>query len=497
MTATQERKLRIIVAKPGLDGHDRGAKIIARALRDAGIEVIYTGLHQTPEMIAAAALQEDVDAVGLSIMSGAHMTLFPAVIESLRARGASEVVVFGGGIIPRGRRGQAEGAGRGRGVPPWHPHPDRHRLDQGPREGARRSLRRGRLGAVPWGRYRANRSQEAQEAWPGPSVAPPPEGRGRMARRITVYEVGPRDGLQNEARFVPTEGKLRLLRLLADAGLPAIEATSFVSPRWIPALADAAEVVAQAPAREGLVYVALVPNEVGLERLLEARGRGLPGEAVARFDAAVVVSASESHNRKNLNRPVEETLAGLARLVPAALKGGLRVRGYVSTAFGCPYEGEVEPAQVEAIALRLLDLGCHQISLGDTIGVATPGRVGELVRRLLARAPPEALALHLHDTRGTALANVLAGLQAGLTTFDAAVGGLGGCPYAPGASGNLATEDLVYMLHGMGYETGVDWPLLVAAGELAQRLVGHPLPGKALQAELARRTLLASAASAP
>ncbi len=312
-----------------------------------------------------------------------------------------------------------------------------------------------------------------------------------MAQRITVYEVGPRDGLQNEARVVATEDKLRLLRLLADAGLSRIEATSFVSPRWIPALADAAEVVAQLPARAGLAYVVLVPNAKGLERLGQALDAA--GPARAEVDAAVFMSASETHNRKNINKSREETYAAFAEVIPPALARGLRVRGYVSTAWGCPYEGAVAPDEVVKVAEKLLGLGCYQVSLGDTIGVGTPNQTRRLLDLLLARARPEQLALHMHDTRGTALANVLVGLEAGLITFDASVGGLGGCPYAPGASGNLATEDLVYLLHGMGYETGIDWPLLIAAGELAQKLVGHRLPGKALQAELGARTVLAGA----
>jgi hydroxymethylglutaryl-CoA lyase len=312
-----------------------------------------------------------------------------------------------------------------------------------------------------------------------------------MAQRVTVYEVGPRDGLQNEARVVPTEDKLRLLRLLADAGLSRIEATSFVSPRWIPALADAAEVVAKLPARAGLAYVVLVPNAKGLERLGQALDAA--GPARAEVDAAVFMSASETHNRKNINKSREETYAAFAEVIPPALARGLRVRGYVSTAWGCPYEGAVAPDEVVKVAEKLLGLGCYQVSLGDTIGVGTPNQTRRLLDLLLARARPDQLALHMHDTRGTALANVLVGLEAGLTTFDASVGGLGGCPYAPGASGNLATEDLVYLLHGMGYETGIDWPLLIAAGELAQKLVGHRLPGKALQAELGSRTVLAGA----
>ena len=308
-----------------------------------------------------------------------------------------------------------------------------------------------------------------------------------MASRITVYEVGPRDGLQNEARQVPTAGKLELLAALAGAGLSRIEATSFVSPRWIPQLADAGEVVAALPGGAGVAYAVLVPNDKGLARLLQAlerRGAGGP-----RVDAAVFLSASESHNRKNVNKGVAETLAAFEAVVGPAREQGLRVRGYVSTAFGCPYEGPVAPARVVAVAEALLALGCEQVSLGDTIGVGTPNQVRRLLELLLGKARPDQLALHMHDTRGTALANVLAGLEGGITTFDSSVGGLGGCPYAPGASGNLATEDLVYMLHGMGHETGIDWSRLVAAGELAEALVGRTLPSKALRAELAARAL--------
>jgi hydroxymethylglutaryl-CoA lyase len=305
-----------------------------------------------------------------------------------------------------------------------------------------------------------------------------------MATRVTVYEVGPRDGLQNEARVVPTEGKLALVAALADAGLTRIEATSFVSPRWIPALADSAELVERLPVRAGVQYLALVPNGKGLERLLAARARATPPPPV---DAAVFLSASETHNQRNVNKSIEETFRAFDEVVGPALAAGLRVRGYVSTAWGCPYEGQVDPQRVAEIAGRLLGLGCYQVSLGDTIGVGTPNQTREILDVLQRRARPGSIALHMHDTRGTALANVLAGLEAGVTTFDASVGGLGGCPYAPGASGNLATEDLVYMLHGMGMETGVDLGRLVAAGEMAQSLVGRPLPGKTLQAELATR----------
>jgi hydroxymethylglutaryl-CoA lyase len=302
---------------------------------------------------------------------------------------------------------------------------------------------------------------------------------------ITVYEVGPRDGLQNEAAAVPTADKLALVRALAEAGLTRIEATSFVSPRWIPQLADADDLVPALPRVPGVSYVVLVPNARGLDRLVEALRRAGPGAPPVA--AAVFMSASESHNRKNLNRTVAESLAELGQVVPAARAHGLAVRGYVSTVFGCPYEGAVDPERAAAVAEALLSFGCEQISLGDTIGVATPALTRRVVARMVRTLPAARLALHMHDTRGTALANVLAGLDLGITTFDASIGGLGGCPYAPGASGNLATEDLVYMLAGMGHDTGVDFEKLIAAGALAQRLVGRRLPGKTLQAELARR----------
>jgi hydroxymethylglutaryl-CoA lyase len=300
---------------------------------------------------------------------------------------------------------------------------------------------------------------------------------------VTVYEVGPRDGLQNEAANVPTEGKLALIRALADAGITRIEATSFVSPRWIPQLADAAEVTAALPPLPGVSYVVLVPNARGLDRLSEALRAG---GGRAPVEAAVFLSASETHNRKNVNKTVEETFREFEALVPAARARGLQVRGYVSTVWGCPYEGPVDPVRAADVVGRLVALGCEQVSLGDTIGVGTPGQTRRILGLLLRELPAERIALHMHDTRGTALANVLAALDMGISTFDASIGGLGGCPYAPGAAGNLATEDLVYMLHGMGYETGIDFGKLIRAGALAERLVGRKLPGKTLQAERAR-----------
>jgi hydroxymethylglutaryl-CoA lyase len=310
---------------------------------------------------------------------------------------------------------------------------------------------------------------------------------------VTVYEVGPRDGLQNEPAILSTADKLRLLDALARAGLPCIEATSFVSPRWIPQLADAEAVAAALPGAPGVTYVALVPNGRGLERLRAARAaRTLPGAPELR--PAVFVSASETHNRRNQNRGVEEALADIDRVVASARAEGLEVRGYVSTVWGCPFEGAVDVGRTVEIVERLRSAGCYQISLGDTIGVGTPGQTRAILDRVLRNVPVEAVALHMHDTHGTALANVLAALDRGIHTFDASIGGLGGCPYAPGAAGNLATEDLVYMLQGMKIETGVDLDRLVEAGLLAEALVGRRLPGRALQAERTRRPQTAQGA---
>lgn len=299
----------------------------------------------------------------------------------------------------------------------------------------------------------------------------------RLPEKVSIYEVGPRDGLQNEDRVVATEDKLRLIEGLADAGLRRIEITSFVSPKWIPPLADAREVASRVAPREGVRYSALVPN-----------ARGLEGATAAGMEEiAVFLSASETHNKKNINKTIDETFAAFEEVIPPALEAGMRVRGYVSTVWGCPYEGEVPVSQSVAIAKRLVEMGCYQISLGDTIGVGTPGQTDRIVDAMAAEIPLEKLALHMHDTRGTALANALVGLAKGITTFDASVGGLGGCPYAPGASGNLATEDLVYMLDGLGVEHGVDLEKLVGVAELAQSLVGRELPGRYFRAQLGER----------
>ncbi|WP_437873627.1 hydroxymethylglutaryl-CoA lyase [Sorangium sp. So ce363] len=290
----------------------------------------------------------------------------------------------------------------------------------------------------------------------------------RVADEVSIYEVSPRDGLQNEAAMIPIEGKRRLIAALVGAGLRRIEITSFVSPKWVPQLADAEELARTLPAEQGVTFSALCPNARGLERAL----------AVGLREIAVFLSASEAHNRANINKSIDDTLSVFSEIVPPAREAGLAVRAYVSTVWGCPYEGDVDPARVVRIAERLIDLGCYQVSLGDTIGVGTPRQTHDIVRRFLDAMPPERFALHLHDTRGTALANILVGLELGVRDFDASVAGVGGCPYAPGAAGNMATEDLVFMLHGMGVRTGVDLDKVIEAGNVAEQVIGRPLPGK-------------------
>jgi hydroxymethylglutaryl-CoA lyase len=295
-----------------------------------------------------------------------------------------------------------------------------------------------------------------------------------LPAKVSVFEVSPRDGLQNEATQISLQDKIRLIQALIDSGLRRIELTSFVSPRWIPQLADAEELVQAIEAPAGVTFSALCPNTKGLERAIE----------VGLHEVAVFLSASETHNLKNTNKSIARSLEVFDELVPHAIQARMRVRGYVSTVWGCPYEGAVDPRRALDLTHHLLGLGCYQVSLGDTIGVGTPLDTARLCELFLETIPQEKLALHLHDTRGTALANALTGLSLGITTFDASVAGLGGCPYAPGAAGNLATEDLVYMLHGMGIETGVDLPALVAAGHVAEKVVGRKLPGKVHQAGL-------------
>jgi hydroxymethylglutaryl-CoA lyase len=296
--------------------------------------------------------------------------------------------------------------------------------------------------------------------------------------RVTITEVGPRDGLQNETTRVSTRDKIAFVDRLSQAALPVIEVSAFVSAAWIPQLADAAEVFAGITRRPGTRYSALVPNLKGLDRAVAA-GVG---------EVAVFAASSETFSRRNINTSIDESLEVYGRVARTALAGGLRVRGYLSTAFGCPFEGQVPIARVVELTSRLLDLGVFEVALSDTIGVAHPGQVRRVVGATLERIGSDRLALHFHDTRGTALANVLAALEFGIAAFDASAGGLGGCPYAPGASGNLATEDLLYMLHGLGLETGVDVDAVFQASRAIEPLVEHALPSRYVRARMATQS---------
>jgi hydroxymethylglutaryl-CoA lyase len=290
--------------------------------------------------------------------------------------------------------------------------------------------------------------------------------------RVTVVEVGPRDGLQNEPATVGVDDRVEFTRRLIASGLRVVEPGAFVSPRWVPQMAGSEEVLRRLPRDPGVRLPVLVPNLQGFEA---ARAAGA-------LEIAVFTAASETFNRKNTNAGIDESFERFAQFVPEAVKQGMWVRGYVSTCFGCPYEGPVKPARVEEVARRLAELGCEEVSIGDTIGVAVPTQVFEVMGRLSDALPDTVLAAHFHDTRGTALANVMAALQVGIDVIDSSAGGLGGCPYAPGASGNLATEDLLYMLHGMGVETGVSLEAIVEASRFMARKLGRPLPSKYLQA---------------
>lgn len=298
-----------------------------------------------------------------------------------------------------------------------------------------------------------------------------------LPRSVRIVEVGPRDGLQNEKSLVPTAQKIRFIELLAGAGLPVVEATSFVSPRAIPQLSDAGEVMAGITRLPGTSYPVLVPNLKGMERALAAGARAI----------AVFTAASESFTRHNINATIAESLENFRPVVARAQQAGVAVRGYISTVFGCPYEGTVEPRRVLRVARELLEMGVGELSLGDTIGVATPNQVVDVLNLLVheGQISIEQLAVHFHDTRGTALANVLMALQMGITTIDSSAGGLGGCPYAPGAAGNLATEDLLYMLHGMGIVTGVDLEKVVGATSFIAPYLNHAPTSKYYQAACA------------
>ena len=290
--------------------------------------------------------------------------------------------------------------------------------------------------------------------------------------RVKVVEVGPRDGLQNEKETVSVDDRVEFVRRLLDAGLPVVEVGAFVSPKWVPQMDGSGEVLRRTARREGRQLPVLVPNTKGFELARAAGAR----------EIAVFTAASETFNRKNTNAGIDESLARFAEFVPQAVSEGMWVRAYISTCFGCPYEGKVDPAVVVRVAAALADLGCAELSIGDTIGVAVPSQVWDVMGRLDEKIGEATLAVHFHDTRGTALANVVAALQVGIDVVDSSAGGLGGCPYAPGASGNLATEDLLYMLHGMGIETGVDLAAVVAASRAMAQVLGRPLPSRYLKA---------------
>jgi isopropylmalate/homocitrate/citramalate synthase len=293
-----------------------------------------------------------------------------------------------------------------------------------------------------------------------------------LPRRVRVVEVGPRDGLQNEASEVPTRAKIELIEQLAAAGLDTVESGAFVHPQAVPRMADTGEVLAGIHRREGVRYPVLVPNERGLERALEAGVK----------EIAVFTAASDAFNQRNIRMTIAESLEVIAAVTRRARAEGIWVRGYISTCFGCPYQDAVSPAAVLDVAQRLDELGIAEISLGDTVGVATPRDVEPVIALVSRHLSIDRLALHFHDTRGTALANTLTALQMGCWIFDSSVGGLGGCPFAPGAAGNLATEDLLYLLHGLGIETGVDLEAVAGASRGIAQHLDHPITSKVYQA---------------
>ncbi len=297
-----------------------------------------------------------------------------------------------------------------------------------------------------------------------------------VPRRVTLVEVGPRDGLQNEPLAVALEHKLRLIDDLGAAGLRKIEAGSFVNPKWVPQMADSEAVFAGLNRREGVRYTALTPNLKGFER----------AQAAGADEVAVFAAASEAFSQKNINCSIDESLRRFEPVMAAAAEAGIPVRGYVSCVLGCPYQGEVRPDATAEVTGRLLEMGCYEVSLGDTIGTGTAGSMERLLDTLLLRFDPAALAVHCHDTYGQALCNILVALQRGIATVDASVGGLGGCPYARGATGNVATEDVVYMLDGLGIETGIDLPTLVQAGAQITRALGREPASRVGRALLAR-----------
>jgi hydroxymethylglutaryl-CoA lyase len=294
----------------------------------------------------------------------------------------------------------------------------------------------------------------------------------QLPKRVKMVEVGPRDGLQNEPGVVPTAVKIELIDRLSEAGLPMIEATSFVSPKWVPQMGDATQVMAGIRRKPGVSYPVLTPNMKGLEGAQEV---------------AVFAAATESFSQRNTNCSIAESFGRFEPVCRSALDHGIRVRGYISVVLGCPYEGEVRAQAVADVAKRLFDLGCYEISLGDTVGAGTPGKTRRLIEAVAQHIPVEKQAGHFHDTFGQALANILASLEMGVATFDSSVSGLGGCPYSPGATGNVATEDVLYMLDGMGVETGVSMVKLLEASEFISNALCRPIGSRAGRALLARR----------
>ena len=298
----------------------------------------------------------------------------------------------------------------------------------------------------------------------------------RLPSRVRIVEVGPRDGLQNEPGVVPTALKVALIEQLADAGMPAVEATAFVSAKWVPQMADHAEVMRTIRRKTGVSYPVLVPNMRGLEAAL----------ATGVTEIAIFGAASESFSRKNINCSIAESFERFAPVVTAARAQGVRVRGYISCVIDCPYEGAIAPQAVAVVAKALRDMGCYEISLGDTIGSGTPARMQTMIHAVNTEVPITELAVHCHDTYGQALANIYAALQLGVATIDSSIAGLGGCPYAKGASGNVASEDVVYMLHGLGIATGVDLNALLRAGQMICRQLGREPTSKAARALAAK-----------
>lgn len=297
-----------------------------------------------------------------------------------------------------------------------------------------------------------------------------------LPQRVKIFEVGPRDGLQNETALVDTETKVALIEQLADAGIQTIESGSFVSPKWVPQMAGSEAVFGTIKQKEGVTYSALTPNMRGLERAISAEVS----------EVAVFIAASEDFSQKNTNCSIAEGIERSARLAEAALAEGIRVRGYISVAAGCPYQGEVPAADLAPLAKALLDMGCYEVSLGDSIGVATPGHIKNIVDAVATEVPINKIAMHLHDTYGQALANIYAALEMGITVVDSSVAGLGGCPYAPGATGNIATENIVYMLNGLGIEHGIDLDKLIGAGDFITQKLGRANGSGVARAVLAK-----------